>query len=97
MRGFATRLYYRPGDDGTGSPLRFKLVMGGFTLIAVGVTAPFFVTIISIYYFVGGIEGDATVPTAIILMWGFGVYLSLVIAKKYISEVSSRKRKVKRE
>ena len=74
-------------------PRRFRIAMGGFTLIAVGLSAPFF----SVYFALRGIyrgPPDFSLSySAIILMWFFGVFLSQVLAHKYVAEVSPRKRK----
>jgi len=83
------RWLYRENRDA----FRFKLAMGVFTLIGVGVSAPYLAVILALReLFSGGITLDMS---AIFLMWLFGVYLSQVLAKKYIAEVSPRKRKQK--
>lgn len=88
---FIAKVFY-PRHD---SPVRFRIAMGGLTLIGVGVTAPPFSVYLALNDLLRGAPEFPIGATAIILMWGFGVYLSQVLAKKYISEVSPRKRKGK--
>ncbi len=76
-------------------PRRFRIAVGGFTLIAVGVSAPFFAVYLALREILRGSPDFPLSNGAIILMWLFGVYLSQVLAKKYVAEVSPRKRKQK--
>ena len=74
---------------------RFRIAVGGFTLIAVGLTAPFFAVYFALRALFGGTTDFRLSYSAIIFMWFFGVFLSQVLANKYIAEVSPRKRKQK--
>ena len=76
-------------------PRRFKIAVGGFTLITVGITAPFFSVYLALREIYRGTPDFPLSYGAIIFMWLFGVFLSQVLANKYIIEVSPRKRKVK--
>ena len=76
-------------------PRRFRIVVGAFTLIAVAITAPFFAVYFALKAIFGGTMDFPLFYSAIILMWFFGVFLSQVLANKYIAEVSPRKRKQK--
>lgn len=72
---------------------RFKLVMGVCTLIGVGVSAPYMAVFVALRKL---LDGRITLDMIVIfLMWGFGVYLSQIIARQYIAEYSPRKRKDK--
>lgn len=76
-------------------PLQFRFAAGFFTLVAVGLTAPFFAVYLALREL---FRGDPRFPLSyavIILMWIYGVYLSQVLAKRYIAEVSLRKPKEK--
>lgn len=83
------RWLYRENSDAN----RFKLAMGLVTLIGVGVSAPYLAVVIALGELLSG--GRILFAGAILLMWGFGVYLSQILARKYIAEASPRKRKVK--
>ena len=76
-------------------PRRFRIAVGGFTLIAVGVSAPFFAVILALRAILRGSPDFPLFYGAIIFMWLFGVFLSQVLAKKYVAEVSPGKRKQK--
>ena len=76
-------------------PLQFRIGVAGFTLIAVGVTAPFFSVYVSLRLLLSGASRFPLHDGVIILMWVSGVYLSQVLAKQYIAEVGPRKRKEK--
>ena len=76
-------------------PRRFRIAVGGFTLIAVGLTAPLFSVYLALREIYRGSPDFPLSYSAIILMWLFGVYLSQVLANKYIAEVSPKKRKQK--
>ena len=85
----------RSYSRGNSTTMGFKLAMKGFTLIGVGVTAPFFAVYLALVDLFSGAPRIPLSASAIILMWLFGVYLSQVLANKYIAEVSPRKRKEK--
>ncbi|MCY3780685.1 MAG: hypothetical protein OXG78_10285 [Chloroflexi bacterium] len=83
------RWLYHENEDA----FRFKLAMGVVTLIGVGVSAPYLAVVIALRELFSG--GITLFSSAILLMWGFGVYLSQIIARQYIAEFSPRKRKGK--
>ena len=78
-------------------PRRFRIAVGGFTLIAVGFTAPLYSVYLALREIYRGAPDFPLSYSSIILMWLFGVYLSQILANIYIAEVSPRKQKAKRE
>ncbi len=95
MKALAKFLYYSPGDFVTGSSALFRLIMGGLTLIGVGVTAPYFAVYIALTDLLSGASTIPLYSSTILLLWAFGVFLSQVLAQQYIVEVAPRKHKKK--